>query len=125
MKDIDEKIRNALQNEDRELFDKYAGEMSLIEQVVQTFKGRSKMMIVAGMIIGIVFMGLGIYCAVQYFKSDMINERLTWAVGFMMTMISVAMLKIWYWMELNRLSITRDIKRLELRLTQITKNIEK
>jgi len=125
MKDIDEKIRNALQNEDKALFDKYAGELSFLEQVVQSFKGRSKLMVVVSMIMGLIFLGLGIYCGVQYFKTELINERLTWAVGFMTIMLMISMNKIWYWMELNRLSIAREIKRLELQMTQFSPQSKK
>jgi len=122
MKDIDEKIRSALQEEDRELFDKYAGELSMKDQLIQSFKGRSNVLVIGGMVLGFVFTGFGIYFGMQYFKSDLINDRLTWAVGFITAMTMVSMMKIWYWMELNRLSISREIKRLELQMTQISKH---
>ena len=116
MKDIDAKIRAALQNEDRELFDQYAGQLSSSEQVVQTFKGRSKMLNVADWIFMLVFSCLAIYCGFRFFETDVISERFTWAVGLMATMIIVMMMFLILHIPLSIITIA-IMERISIMLT--------
>ena len=34
------------------------------------------------------------------------------------------MLKIWYWMEMNRHTLTREIKRVELQIAELVHKVE-
>ena len=36
---------------------------------------------------------------------------------------AVSGIKIWYWLEMNRLAITREVKRLELQMAQIARKL--
>jgi hypothetical protein len=48
-----------------------------------------------------------------------------YATVFQVAAISVAMLKIWYWMEVNRHTLTREIKRVEVQVAQLVGRIER
>ena len=39
-----------------------------------------------------------------------------WATGFLSLFLWVVMMKIWFWLELLRNSVTREVKRLELQV---------
>ena len=116
MTDIDEKIRAALRAEDRELYDELSGEQSLIEQVIASFHSRSRWLIVLVLVYSFVFLGLCVYCAMQFFAATEVKSMIAWACGFCLGMIGVTVLKVWYWMELHRMSVIREIKRLELQI---------
>lgn len=46
-----------------------------------------------------------------------------WATGFVVCAIAIAMMKVWYWLELNKNSLAREIKRLELELANLSRRL--
>ena len=119
MKDIDELIREALSEEDARWFDEW-DEQSLTEMVVDSFRGKSRWLVIVVYVSIFVFVVLMLFAAVQFFSADSIKEMIAWATGFLMCHLAVAMLKMWYWMELNKNAVTRGIKRIELQLARLS-----
>ena len=66
-----------------------------------------------------VFVGLSVVCAVQFFNAEGIREMILWAGAFGFSLLAVMANKIWYWMELNKNAIKREIKRLELQIARL------
>lgn len=117
MKDpIDEKIKAALTEEDQRLLNELEGEMSLPNLVVASFKGRWRFLNM--MVWGAVFVHFccAIYCAVAYFSTDILADRLTYATGFLFFTIAIVILKLWVWMDMHKIALERDIRRLEMRI---------
>ena len=55
----------------------------------------------------------------QLFTQASITGQAYWAVGFVLSFAVVALLKIWFWMVLNRNAVLREVKRLELQLARL------
>ena len=49
---------------------------------------------------------------------------LLWAVAMLLCFGAVTAINIWYWLEMNRLAITREVKRLELQVVQIAQKLD-
>ena len=64
-----------------------------------------------GGIITLIFLALAVVCAVNFFNAEQDRELLMWAAGFIVCFSAVSMLKVWYWMEMQRNALTREIKR--------------
>ena len=47
-----------------------------------------------------------------------------WGAAMLLCFGAVTAIKIWYWLEMNRLAITREVKRLELHVVQIAQKLE-
>ena len=124
MKEIDYKIRQALAAEEANLFDDY-DEQNLLEQVADSFRKRSVWVILMSMLAGIVFMALGVFCLVQFLRVETMRDMLIWGLGFVFCFSAVSMMKIWYWMELQKNAVTREIKRVELQLASLAQRINK
>jgi hypothetical protein len=118
MNELDKKIRAALAADEAELFEQL-GEPSLPEQVIETFRGRGRWLVMLMFVMTTVFVGLGIATVIGFFQADTERAMIAWAAGFGFCLITIAMLKIWYWMELNKNAITREIKRVELQLARL------
>jgi hypothetical protein len=43
-----------------------------------------------------------------------------WSVGAVITMLGVAMLKMYFWMEVNKNIVLREVKRLELQVARLS-----
>lgn len=119
MNELDKKIKEALSQEDAELMKDFEGEPSIFEMLTDTFRGRHRWLNVLGAIWILFFLVLGIYSAMQFFKVETDRDMLMWAAAFLFCMSAVSMLKIWYWMEMQKNSITREIKRLELQIARL------
>lgn len=118
MTDLDTRIRAALNAEDAALLDKFA-EPSMPRQIIDSFNGRHRWLVVMVFLMIFVFLGLAVWSAVQFFQVDSLKATIGWAVGFILCMINIGLMKIWYWMELNKNTLTREMKRMELQLARL------
>ena len=119
MNDIDERIREALADEDRELFDRLDSELSLPEMLAAPYRGKQRWATLLFTFWTLVFLALAVYAAVQYFQAADTHGLITWAVAFLTGIMGVSMLKIWFWLEIQKNSLLREIKRVELAVVQL------
>jgi len=123
MKDIDEQIRETLCREDAELLDRYRGDPPLHEMLIETFHGRWRWLVILMFPMLTVAAMLLLVCAYQFFHADTTRAMIAWSTGFIWCALFVLMLKVWYSLELNRNSVTREIKRLELQVAQLSRRL--
>ncbi len=71
------------------------------------------------------FVVVAVVAAVQFFQVETVNEMIAWACAFMFCLIAIAMMKVWYWMELNKNTLIREVKRVELQIAQLTNRLNK
>ena len=57
-------------------------------------------------------------------RSPYDRVMLLWAAACVVCMSGVSMMKVWYWMELNKNAVTREIKRLELQIARLAGRIK-
>ena len=124
MNELDKKIKEALRQEDAELFEDLGGEPSVFDLVIDTFRGKHWWLTVLTIFWSLVFFVLAILSAVRFFKTDDSRDMMMWALAFIFCMMAVSMMKIWFWMEMNKNAITREIKRLELQIARLAGRIK-
>jgi uncharacterized membrane protein YciS (DUF1049 family) len=123
MKDIDDRIREALRKEDSELLEYYRGEPAVYEMLIETFRGRFRWINAMAFVGAIVILGLIIVLAWCFFHADSTRAMIAYATAFVWGLIWIAILKIWFWLEITRNSLTREIKRIELQLAHLSQRI--
>ncbi len=121
---IDDKIKQALAAEDAEIYSQFAEEPSLLAQSLQLLKTRNRWLNVMVMVVVTVFMGVGIYSLWMFTQSEETKSLIGWAMSFGFSMAVVSMLKIWAWMEIEKYSTIREIKRLELQVARLTQRLD-
>ena len=119
MTNLDQAIRQALSAEDAEFLARFEKDAPLHEQVLGTFSGPMGALNVFAAIITFAMFGATLYCAWNMFQAQDARETMLWGVAVVITMLAVAMLKIYFWMELNKNSVLREVKRLELQLARL------
>lgn len=117
--DIDKLIKEALSEEESDLL-KRIEDQSLMDMMLMNFRGRLRWVAYYTLFIMLVFFGLGIYCLVEFINAEEIREMMLWGAGMFGSLTLVVMLKIWHWMQMDKNQLAREIKRLELRITQLT-----
>ncbi len=124
MNELDKKIQEALRTEDAELFKDFTEEPSMFEMLMETCRGRHRWLNMLGAFWTLVFLVLGIVAAVKFFSVESTRDIVMWAAACIVCVSAVSMLKIWYFLEMNKNSVTREIKRLELQIARLAARIK-
>ena len=121
--EIDELIRQALGEEEANYYEQLEEEQSLLEEGLGLFKGkRAWISVWISFVILAVFAG-SIYCLIQFFRVEETKELMIWGGGFFLGMFMVTALKIWAWMQMDKNSLMREIKRLEFQVSVLVKEV--
>ena len=125
MRDIDKKIQAALRAEDEDLFTDYGGEQGLLEMVIDSFRSKQRWWVAFIMLWTIGLMVLMVMSIIQFFEVQTVREMIMYGLATTFLGGMVAMIKLWYFMELNKNTLTREIKRLELQIARLSSRLEK
>lgn len=120
---IDDEIRQALSGDDAAAFDEFAGEQSLLEQAFELLKGRNRWFNIWVMVVTFVFLFLALFCSWKFYYATNVKELIGWSIGIGISIGTISMLKIWAWMEMEKNSTVREIKRLELQVARLSKRL--
>jgi len=123
---IDEKITQELKKESQQLDEILAHEPGIFKMLANAFKGSlGRWMILVGLftfVITLVMFWAGYHF---FFELGDIGSKLHWAVVFLFTAMLQIALKMWSFMEMNRQSMLREVKRLELAVDKLTIELAK
>lgn len=124
MTNLDDKILNAIAEEHTASNKDYTKELGLFGLIRESFKGSLKWIVVLAFILIFIFIGLTIYCGYNFFYATDMAIKLNWMAAGLATLIITAILRLWYFIELNRIAIKRDVKRVELQVSLLVKKID-
>lgn len=122
MEEIDHLIKETLSKEEASFYDSLE-EQSVFEMVFGLFKGKNAWFLIVANILILIFLGLFIYCCIQFFKVESTAELIKWGFGSFMFLMSLSMLKIYAWMQMDKNAILREMKRLELQVMSLSGKI--
>ena len=123
MTQVDELIRAALNDEDAKWFDELE-EQTMPDLLAESFRGQHRWFVIAVYGVITVLAVLMVLSAVRFLGADQVSAQIRWGIGFLFSLTTIGLLKIWYWGELNRLALTREIKRFELQLARLSHRLE-
>lgn len=121
MSNLDKSIAEALSEEPE--IGEFGDEQNILEQVTSSFRSKNRWLVVVSIVFGLVFMGIGIYSLVQFLEFKDTVQALPWAVLLIFSLMAITAMKIWYWMDLNKNAILREIVRLERRIEQLQETL--
>ncbi|MEW4565182.1 DUF6768 family protein [Bremerella sp. JC770] len=119
-KNIDEEIRAALSAEDARLMEAFDEDPSILEVTLQSMNDRFRWINMIGMVVLLAFVVLGFVSAWQFYLATEMKPLIGWSLATMFCLTTVGMIKIWYWILINRYDTTREIKRLELQVARLS-----
>jgi hypothetical protein len=119
---IDDLIKKALTEEESEILERLGEEQSIFEQLMSNFQGKMKWMSMYIAFMILVFFILSIFCLIEFLNAKDIRMMLLWGAGMGASFLTVGMLKMWQWMQMDKNSIMRELKRLELHIASLNKN---
>jgi len=70
------------------------------------------------------FIALSVFCGVKFFKTGQIQFQVMYAAIFVCCVQFVVFSKVKYWQMLHKNNISREIKRLELRIAELNETVK-
>lgn len=122
---IDLKIRKELESESEEIDGILSEDQGVFSLVRGSYRnGLGRWMAVVYVVIFVVS-GLMAWSGYEFFVSAASQDaRIFWGFCFAFTLMAQIALKQWAWMEMNRSSVLREIKRLEISVARLGAKIE-
>ncbi len=116
---IDEKIKQELENEAEILDQVLVQREGIFFMLAHAFKGALGGWMILISIVVLIVSALMIWAGYQFFfVSTLLEDKLHWGMILVISLIVQIAMKMWTFMEMNRMSVLREIKRLEISLTR-------
>ena len=122
MSQSDDTIRRALHAERDDLL-KDLDEPTMLSQALTTMRRGTRWLNAIVIVVMFALMALAVWSAIQFFSVTETRSMIAWAVGFMYALLGVAMLKLWFWMQMDKYVVLREVKRLELQIARLTERL--
>jgi len=120
--EIDALIKEALTEEEAKFYDNL-DEQNIFEMLGGLFQGKNKWIILLLNIVMVVVFGVLVYSVVQFFNTELTNELIKWSLAIVVSLVMVSVLKIFIWMQMDKNSIKREIKRIELQISTLSSKL--
>ncbi len=121
--DIDQMIEEALSREEAEYLKELEDE-TLPNQLLGLYKGKNAWLAYVSLVYIFIFLGIAVYCVYMVFQVETAEEMIPWSLGFFFGFMTVAILKIWNWMQMDKNSMIKHIKHLEYQLAVLASKIK-
>ncbi len=126
MSKLEDEIRAALLAEDdRDEIRELMEETSFMAQTTSLFKGKMAWTAYVTYIGMVVMFALGVWGIFQLLEAETPRQIAVYALVVNFAFLVVLMNKLWLWMQLNKNAAVREILRLELRILEIQKSLQK
>jgi hypothetical protein len=98
-------------------------EGSLYDDIAGTFRGHMRWVNIMGWVAGFVMAGVAIFCSWQLFTQTDMRSMQLWGVGTTIAFLALGLIKLWFFLELHRSVLLREIKRLELQVAGLAASL--
>jgi len=121
---IDEKIKQELENEAEQFDELLNHNQGMISLSASALKGGLGNWLIVVFVIILIVSGFMIWFGYRFYVADNVDARVFWGVWFVAALGSQIALKQWVWMETNRVSLLREVKRVEVAVAKLTSKLE-
>lgn len=123
MTEFDDKLKEALAGDDGPASE-LGREQSLFGQVASVFKSRQRWLIIYAMVLTVAMLVLAIWAVLGLLEAQDFRTQLLYGLGVAVAIISSAMLKMWFFMQMNRNAVLREIVRLQIQVAELSKKLD-
>lgn len=120
MESIDERIQKALSSEDQAFLARMDANGSFYRDIADTFRGHMRWLNALAWVFAFALFAVAIACGWQFVTQTDLRSMQLWGVGTILAFLGLGLIKLWFWTELQKVSIVREIKRLELQVATLT-----
>lgn len=99
-------------------------EVTMRSWLKDAFSKRMRLVFIWINVMYLIIFVLVIFCAIKFFRADQIKSQIMYATLFVSCCIWCDLVSIWGVVMMQRPSITREIKRLELRIAELAETVK-
>lgn len=121
---FDDRIKRELEGEAEQIDEILNDKQGMFELVAGAFKNGLGIWVTIVNVIIFIVTGLILWSGYEFFVGVDLDTRVFWGVCFVITVSIQVALKQWVWMEMNRGSLLRELKRLEVAVVRLNSKIE-
>jgi hypothetical protein len=122
--ELDRLIRDALRADDAEMLRQFE-EQSTVELLTESFRGRRRFVAIGGVVANLLLIAAAIVAAGRFLEAPDQRAMLVWAGAVAFCVLAVTAIKIWWWIEMARLGLARDLRRVELQVALLSRRLER
>lgn len=119
--DLDQRISKLLDEESNQVDTLMLTEPGVFGMLKATFKGAMRFWMILVYAVGLLAFLVLLWSGYQFFNAEETNELVFWGVILVISLQVQNALKMWTFMEMNRISIMREVKRVEIQLLALKK----
>ena len=101
-----------------------SGEDSLWSMAKDFYSRKTLMFAIILYVDSFIFIGLAIYSAIEFFRTDLIKSQIMYAAIFICCIQFLALMKILGWQMVHRNGLGKYFKRLETRIAQLDQTLK-
>jgi len=119
---IDEKIKRELENEASEIDQILLDDQGLFDMVRASFTGGMRRWVILMNVIIMLVSAVMVWTGYRFFTSSITDDYIFWGVCLLISAHAQIAMKQWIFMEMNRSSLMREIKRVEVAVAKLASN---
>jgi N-acetylmuramic acid 6-phosphate (MurNAc-6-P) etherase len=119
MTQAEDAIRRALSPEDLRAYDALGRDLSPIAEAVNAFNTQYRLWAAIAGAGGALMVVGAAYCLWRFAQAPDIRGMLAWGGGAAFAVFSLGLLKMWFFLEMQKNSIMREVKRLEFQVASL------
>ena len=123
MKNIDDEIRAALSEEDRMELERLTGEQDVFDMIGDTFRSKMRNWVILLWVESFAIFAAAVWTGYRFFNAPDARDMIFWGSITIVLVLAIVIIKIWYWMEINKNTVVREVKRLELQIAYLAKSM--
>jgi len=115
MKDIEKRIKEYLNDDEAELFNSMAEE-NLFSSWMGIYSGENKYIAILLSVFTAIFAIAAFYFGYLFFTTESQPELIRYGAAMFIFIMFTAFIKLWFWNQMDKRAILREIKRVEFQL---------
>ena len=119
MKELDDLIKETLSKEEAKFYEELE-EKNLFGKITDVYKGKMGWVAITMNIVHLLFFVFFVYSVVEFFNAESTRDMMVWCSAGFLSMIFMAMLKLYVWMQMDKNDILRELKRIERQISVLT-----
>lgn len=117
---IDQHIKKELEEEQVQLDKLIQTDDGLFAMLGNAYQGNLKWWMVMVGVFAFIFTGLLLWSGYHFFTVETTDDRVFWGFICFASIFAQAMFKLWSFMEINRVSVVRSVKHLEMEVEKLS-----
>lgn len=122
--ELDDLIKETLSAEEAKFYEELE-EKNLFGKITEVYKSKMGWLAILMNIMHLAIFVFFVYSVIQFFDAETTRDMIIWCSSGFLSMIFMAMMKLYVWMQMDKNDIMRELKRVELQISVLShKNAE-